>query len=65
MIWSRIYIGTTVDQKGNALCRRDQRSKRWSPDPFDPAYDHLASYQYRTGASGGNKGIGLLFFYKI
>ena len=29
------------------------------------AYDHLASYQYRTGASRGNKGIGLLFFYKI
>ena len=64
---SSIVVGLNLvkKQKGNALCRRDQRSKRWSPDSLDPAYDHLASYQYRTGASGGNKGIGLLFFYKI
>mgnify|MGYP007019921266 CR=1 FL=1 len=62
---SGIYIGTTVDQKGNALCGRNQRSKRWSPDSFDPAYDHLPSYQYRTCASRGNKGIGLLFFTRF
>ena len=45
MIRSSVYVGSAVDQKGNAFGCRDQRGKRRSLDTFDPAYDHLAAYQ--------------------
>ena len=65
MIRSGVYVGSAVDQKGNAFGCRDQRGKRRSLDTFDPAYDHLAAYQNSSGASGRYEGICFLFFYKI
>ena len=60
-----VHIGAAVDQKGNSLFRRDQGRKGRPLHSFDPADDHLAADQNRSGAAGGNESVRLSVLYQI
>ena len=62
---SGIYVGSAVNQQCYPILRGDQRCKGRTLHAFDPAYNHLSSYQNSSGTSSGYESVCLAFFHKI
>ena len=62
---SGVYVGSAVDEEGDAVICGDEGCDRCAVDAADTADNKLTADQYGSGTSGGEEGVRLSVRYEL